>query len=195
MPVTSLECGLDDGKVSTFIAALSLAVRYGDSLRYRALSLVLAFSVSHSLSVDCCCGGDDVERSRKRFHTVGKFMSLERVQHLLSMAEAEVAKCEAQIDKRRALLAQIESADAHGVQAVRDTVHQWEELQKLHLADQDRLRRELAALQGHPLVPRQVSETDVVWAAKVEEVIQEILQTAEGGDELGEKAPSIVSGG
>ena len=37
-------------------------------------------------------------------------------------------------------------------QALRDAVHQWQELQKLHLGDRDRLRRELAALQGHPLV-------------------------------------------
>ena len=68
-------------------------------------------------------------------------------------------------------------------------MHQWQELQKLHLGDRDRLRREVAALQGHPLVPY-----DVASAAAVEETIQEVLRLAEDGDALGERTPSIVSG-
>ena len=120
-------------------------------------------------------------------------MSLERVQFLLATAEAEVAKCEAQIKKRTALLADIQSAGAHDAQALRDAVHQWQELKKLHLGDRDHLRRELAALQRHPLVPN-VSEADVPSAATVEEAIQEVLRLAEDGDALGERAPSIVSG-
>ena len=120
-------------------------------------------------------------------------MNLERVRFLLAKAETEVAKCEAQIKERTALLAGVESAGADYAQALRDAVHQWEELQKLHLGDRDSLRRELAALQGQPLVSN-VSEADIASAAKFEETIQEILRLAKDGDASGEQAPSIVGG-
>ena len=119
-------------------------------------------------------------------------MSLERAQFLLAKAEAEVAKCEAQIKKRTALLASVESAGAHDAQALRDAVHQWQELQKLHSGDRNRLRRELAALQGGPPA-RNLSEPDVASDAAVEEAIQEMLRLAEDGD-VREQAPSAVSG-
>jgi len=82
------------------------------------------------------------------------------------------------------LLAGVESAGGHDAQALRDAVHQWHELQKLHLGDRERLRRELAALQEHPLVPN-VSEADDPAAATFEEAIQEVLRLAEDGDERG----------
>lgn len=118
-------------------------------------------------------------------------MSLERVQFLLAKAESNVAECEARIEGRRKLLAHIGAADTHDAQAARAAVHQWEQLRELHVADRDRLRRELAVLKGHTLAPGQVSGADVAWAAMVQETIQEIL--AEGDDENeGARGPMTV---
>jgi hypothetical protein len=108
-------------------------------------------------------------------------MSLDRLKFLLANAELHIAKCEANIERHKKSLTQIGS-NAYDAQTARDAVRQWEELQKLHLANRYRLRQELAALQRHPLVPWQGSDADA-WAASVERTIQDVLCLAKSLDE------------
>jgi hypothetical protein len=82
-----------------------------------------------------------------------------KLNHLLAMAEGHVAEGQAHIDKRRSLIEKLER-DGSDIQAAQASLKQFEELQKLHLEDRDRLRKEVAQwdafrLSDHPLVPEQ----------------------------------------
>jgi hypothetical protein len=91
---------------------------------------------------------------------------------LLETAERNVSEGTARIAQRRTILSQLEPiADEQEVQAARNALMQFEQLQKLHVADRDRLRSELqiwercqgADATNHPLAPEQI-DSDVPLA-------------------------------
>lgn len=67
-----------------------------------------------------------------------------KLQHRLTLAERHVTESEARILKHRSVLTVLERSGTE-LKTVRETLKQFEELQKLHLDDLARLRRELAS--------------------------------------------------
>jgi hypothetical protein len=64
------------------------------------------------------------------------------LQRHLAQAEQHVALGDQQVARQRALVAELER-DGHDTQSSRDLLEQFEEMQKLHIANRDRLRAEL----------------------------------------------------
>jgi hypothetical protein len=60
----------------------------------------------------------------------------------LAQAEQHVALGEQHVARQRALVAELER-DGHNTQPSRDLLKQFEQMQKLHIANRDRLRAEL----------------------------------------------------
>jgi len=63
----------------------------------------------------------------------------------LAMAERHIATGTAIIEKQKILILELER-DGHDTSTSRDLLHQFEEIQQLHIADRARLVAELAAL-------------------------------------------------
>lgn len=63
-------------------------------------------------------------------------------QEHLAQAERHVGLGEAHMAKQRAIIAELER-DGHDTRAARDLLHQLEQMQELHVANRDRLRKEL----------------------------------------------------
>jgi len=63
----------------------------------------------------------------------------------LAQARRHIAEGELHVARQRELVAKLER-DAHDARQARQTLNQFEELQQLHLADRDRLEKELAEL-------------------------------------------------
>lgn len=66
------------------------------------------------------------------------------IQDHLAMAERHVAEGEEHLDRQTALIAELER-DGHDSRTARDLLGTLKESLALHIADRDRLRRELAA--------------------------------------------------
>ena len=80
-----------------------------------------------------------------------------KLEHRLALAERHVQVGESQLAKQRELVAQLERS-GYETRSPCATLKQFEELQKLHLADLEKLRNELALCDeagavDHPLAP------------------------------------------
>ncbi len=73
--------------------------------------------------------------------TIGSFDPTLVREHL-TQAERHVAEGERHVARQRELVAQLER-DGHDTTAARKSLTQFEELQDMHIADRDRLRREV----------------------------------------------------
>ena len=70
-------------------------------------------------------------------------MDRELLTQHLEMAERHVSQGERHIAQQRELIAQLKRG-GHGTRQAIQLLRQFEELQKLHVADRDRLRKELS---------------------------------------------------
>jgi hypothetical protein len=69
-------------------------------------------------------------------------MDREILEEHLAQADRHVEEGWGHLDRQRKVIAELER-DGHGAREARRLLHQFEEMQAMHIADRDRLRQEL----------------------------------------------------